>query len=92
LTEVGRQCVEVQVQPIAGEDGKTARRQAVTEVMDDRMRRMLRPRPKVQNRDQFRQWVNGHPEPEDVGSTPKAGAQFVELEMRKMEVAEPALV
>jgi hypothetical protein len=92
LTEVGRQRVEVQVQPITGENRQAARGKPETQVMDDGMRCHLGPRAKVQHRDEFGQWVERHPQPEDVCSITEACPEFIELEVWEREVPNPAVV
>ncbi len=60
--------------------------------MDDGMRRMLRPRPEVQDRHEFRQRVDHHPQPKHVGALAQPRAQFIKLEMRELEAAEPTVM
>jgi hypothetical protein len=89
---MGRQGVEIQVQTIAREDGQTVRGEPVSELVDDRMRRSLRPGTEMQDRNAFRERVHHNPEPEHLDSVAEARAQFVKLEMGQMEMAEPAVV
>jgi hypothetical protein len=48
----------------------------VTKLVHDSMCCRLRPRPKVHERDQFRQWINDRSPPEHLGSIAQACAQF----------------
>jgi hypothetical protein len=92
LTKVSCQRIEVQVQAIAREDRKTLRSQPRTELVDDAMRRVLCPCAEVQDRDELGERIECHPQPEHVGSVAQVGAQFVELEVREVELAEPAVM
>ena len=60
--------------------------------MYDRMRRALRPRTDVEHRDQFGERIDRDPEPKHVRPIAQACAQFIKLEMRQLEVADPAVV
>ena len=41
---------------------------------------------------QFRAGVDGQPEPEHLCGAPKPGAQFIQLQMRELEMAKEAFV
>jgi len=46
----------------------------------------------MQHRDDFTDRIDGHPEPEDVGTAAEPGAQFIELDVRQMQALENAVV
>ena len=46
----------------------------------------------MQDRDEFGERVDGHPQPEHLRSIAKPRAEFVKLDMREMEVTEPVVV
>ena len=62
------------------------------EFVNDSMGRSLRPRAEVQDRDQFGERVERHPQPEPLRAISQAGAQFIKLEMGQGEMMKPALV
>jgi hypothetical protein len=84
--------IEVQIQPIAGEDREVARSQALMELVHDTMRCVLCPGAKLQDRDQFGKRVDRHPQPQDMGSIAQPRPEFVKLEMRQREVPKPAVM
>ncbi len=92
MVEVGHQRVEVEVQPVAGEDRETAWSPAMTKLVDDSTRRILRAGATLQHGDEFGQRVDHDPQPEHVRALPQARAEFVEQELRELEVAQPAVV
>jgi hypothetical protein len=89
---MGRQCREIQIQAITGEDRSTSWGQPLLEIMHHRVGSVLGARTEMQHRDEFREGIEHNPQPTDVRVTPKAGAEFVQLEMGKMQVAKPAVV
>ena len=46
----------------------------------------------MQDRNTFREGVDGQPEPEHVLGVAQTGAEFVQLQVRKVEMTEGALV
>ena len=64
----------------------------MTQVVNDAIRRVLGPGSKVEDRNEFGQWIERNPEPEDVRSITQAGAEFVKLEMWEMKVAKPTVM
>jgi hypothetical protein len=91
-TEVGAQGIEVQIQAITCKNRDATWSKALTEFVDNSMRGALCPRTKVQDRDEFRQWVHRHPEPEHVRSIAQSRAQFIKLQMRELEAMEPVVM
>src|SRR5260221_7309081 len=56
------------------------------------MRRVLRARTELKHRKNLGEGINGQPEPQDLLGVAQPGAEFVQLEVRKLEVAEAVLV
>ncbi len=56
------------------------------------MRHLLHPRTKMQDRDEFRERVHRDPQPEYMGTLAQPRAQFVQLQVRELEVPKPAVV
>ena len=56
------------------------------------MRRPLRAGSHMEHRKDFREGVDGQPEPEHLCGAPKPGAQFIQLQMRELEMAKEAFV
>ena len=50
LTEVSREGIEVEIEPVTGKERKTARGQALSESVDDRMCHVLRAGTQMENR------------------------------------------
>jgi hypothetical protein len=46
----------------------------------------------VQHRDEFRERIERHPQPEHVRSLPEMGPEFVQLEVWEGEVLDPVLM
>jgi hypothetical protein len=53
--------VEVQILAVAGEDREVTKREALMEVVDDGVGRLLRTGPQVEHRNDFCERVNGEP-------------------------------
>jgi hypothetical protein len=60
--------------------------------MDHGMGCVLRARTQMQDRKDLRTGVDGQPQPQDVGVPAQPGAQFVQLEVREVQMAAEALV
>ncbi len=85
LSKMGRQRVEIEIQPIAREDGETVRGQPLLQGVHDRVGRGLRARTKVQHGDQFTDRVNRYPEPYYMRPASQSRAELIELEVGQME-------
>jgi hypothetical protein len=83
LPKMRRQSVEVEVQAVTREDRAAASSQPSMQLVDHSMRDILRPCAKLQHRDDLRERIDHHPEPERMHAAAEAGAQFVELKMRE---------
>ena len=56
------------------------------------MGHVLRSRTELKHGKNLRQGINGQPEPEHLCGAAQPGAEFVQLEVRDVEVAEGALM
>ena len=53
---------------------------------------ILGSRSEVQYGDDLRDWINHHPEPEDVRPAPQPCTHFVRLEVGQVEIVEPVVM
>jgi hypothetical protein len=60
--------------------------------MDDRVCHVLRAGTQIEDRKNLRSWVDGQPEPQNLFGSAQSGAQFVQLQVREVQMAEEALV
>jgi hypothetical protein len=66
--------------------------QDLSQGVNDTMRRVLRTRTQLKHRDDLGEGIDGQPQPEDLGGAAQPGSQFVQLQVRKVQVAEAALM
>ena len=66
--------------------------QDVSQGVDDAMRGILRAGAKMEDGKKLRTGIDGQPEPQHVVRAAQSGSQFVQLEMREVEVTKGALV
>jgi hypothetical protein len=60
--------------------------------VDEQVRRMLCAGTQMQHGQNLGARIDGQPQPEHLGGAAQPGAQFVELQMRNVQVAEAALM
>jgi hypothetical protein len=89
---VGREGIEVEIEPVTGKEWKTARGQALSKQVNEDMRHVLRAGAELKHRQNLGEGINGQPEPQDLLRAAQPGAEFIQLQMREPEVAEGALV
>jgi len=89
---MSRQRVEVQIEPIAGEQRQTARGQSLSQRVDEQVRHVLGARTQVQHGQDLGARVDGKPYPEHLSGAAQPRAEFVQLHVREVEVAEGAFV
>ncbi len=77
VSKMGRERIEVQIEPITGEKRDAARCQDVPQGVNERMRRQLRAGSHMQDRKNFREGIDGQPEPEHLPLAAEPCAQFV---------------
>jgi hypothetical protein len=66
--------------------------QELSQGMDDAMRHVLGSRTELKHRKNLGARVDGQPQPEHLFGAAQPGAQFVQLQVREVEMAEEALV
>jgi len=89
---MGRQCIEIEIEPVTGEERETAWSQEFSQGVDDAMGHMLCSGTQMEDRKNLRAGINDQPEPEHVLRAAQPGAQFIQLQMREPEMAEEAFV
>jgi hypothetical protein len=92
LSEVTGQGVEVQRQPIAGEDEHAARGQDVFERMNQGMCHLLSPQANVQRRNQLAPRICGDPHPHDLTTLANGCAYFIKLHVSQMQSAQQSVM
>jgi hypothetical protein len=90
LTKVGRERIEVEIEPITGKEWKTARDQNLSQSVDELMGHVLCVGTELKHRKNFRAGING--QPEHLGTAAEPCSQFIQLQVRELEVAEIVLV
>jgi hypothetical protein len=66
--------------------------QDLSQRVDHQVRQVLRAGTQLEHRKNFRARINGQPKPEHLLGVAQPGAQFVQLQMREVEMVEEALV
>jgi hypothetical protein len=66
--------------------------QDLSQGMDHRMSRVLRAGAKMEDGKQLRTGVDDQPDPEHLGGAAQPGSQFIQLQMREVQMEEEALV
>jgi len=92
LTKVSRQRIKVEIKPVTGKERQTARCQVLSECVDEDMCHVLRAGAELKHRQNLGARIDGQPQPEHLGGTAQSGAQFVQLQVREVEIAEAALM
>jgi hypothetical protein len=92
LSKMSCQGVEVEIEPIAGEEGHAARGQDVSQGVDDAMRSVLRAGTQMEDGKQLRRGVDDQPQPQDAGMAAEPCSQFIQLQMREVQMGEEAHV
>jgi hypothetical protein len=60
--------------------------------VDEQMRRVLRSRAELEHGENLGARIDGQPQPQHLFGAPQPGSQFVQLQVREMQVTEAALV
>src|SRR5262249_38757343 len=92
ITKMGGECVEIEIETIAGERRDAARRETPVEIVDQCMCRILRARTQMQHGDQLADRINRQPQPQRVHAAPQPSAELVELDMQQVQVPQGAVV
>ena len=86
------QSIEVDIEAITGEDWQAARGQAPSQGVDEQVCHVLRAGTQRKHRKKLRARIDGQPEPQHLCGAAQPGAQFVQLQVREVQMAEEALV
>jgi len=89
---MSREGIEVEIEPVTGEEREAARSQELSQGVDEQVRHVLRAGTQMEHRQNLGARVDGQPEPQHLAGTAQPCAQFVQLEVREPEMAEGALV
>src|SRR5215469_4541431 len=92
VSKMSGECIEVHIEAITGENWETARSQTLSQRVNEPMRRLLRTRTELKHRDDLGEGIDGQPQPEDLCGAAQSGSQFVQLQVREVQVAETALM
>src|SRR6266581_4009473 len=90
--KMSRESIEVEIEPVTGEEREAAWSQELSQRVDEPMSHDLGSGAELERRNYFRQGIKSHPQPEHLCGAPKLGAQFVQLQVREMQVAEGTFV
>jgi hypothetical protein len=89
---MGSQRIEIHIQAITREEREAARDQDLTQRVDHGMGRVLCAETQMEDGKNLRTGVDRQPQPQDVCIAAQPGTQFVQLDIRKLEVAEKVLM
>ena len=78
--------------PSLVKSGRQKGDQAQPQSVDEPLRHVLRAGTQLEDGKNLGAGINGQPEPEHLFGTAQAGAQFVQLQVREVEMEEEALV
>jgi len=92
LAKVGRERIEVQIQPIAGKEWDATRSQELSQGMNDAMGHVLGARTELEHGKNFRTGVDDQPQPQHLRMAAEPGSQFIQLEIGKLEMTENVVV
>jgi hypothetical protein len=92
LSEMGGKGLKIAIEPITGKEWDTARGQDPSEGVDHGMGGVLCARTQIEHGNNLGAWVDGQPEPQHLLSSAEPRAQFVQLNIGKLEMTENVLV
>jgi hypothetical protein len=92
VSKMGGQRREIGVSTITGEERETAGSQALSQRVDEQMGHVLCWRTELKHGKNLGARINGQPEPQHLCGVAQPGAQFVQLHVWELEVAESVLV
>jgi hypothetical protein len=87
-----RQRIEILIQAITRAHRDTIHYKPLAQFVHHRMGEILRTCPELQYWYDFGEWIDRDPEPEHMSPATQPCAQFVELDMREVQVAEDTVV
>src|SRR5215472_9334842 len=89
---MGGQSIEIQIEPVTGEDGDAARCQHLPQAVNEPMRRSLRAGSPMKDWKKFRERIDGEPQPEHLCMVTEPCAQFIQLQVWEPQMAEAAFM
>ncbi len=89
---MGRERIEVEIEPVTGKEGEATGSQELSQGMDDPMCQVLGAGTELKHGKNLGARVDSQPEPEHLSSAAQPGSQFVQLEVREVEMAKGPLV
>lgn len=89
---MGRECIKVEIEPVTGKEGEATWSQDLSQGMDDPMSHVLGAGTELKHGKNLGARVDSQPEPEHLCSAAEPGSQFVQLEVREVEMAKGPLV
>jgi hypothetical protein len=72
--------------------GKQKGGQLLAQAVDDELRHLVRPRTQLEHRNALSEGIDSHPEPEHLGVTTQARSQFIQMQVRDLQMAKGALL
>jgi hypothetical protein len=88
LSKMSCQRVEVEIEPITGEDRQTAWSQELSQGVDEQVRRMLGAGTQREHRKKLGARIDSQPQPEHLSRAAQSSSNFVQLQVRDVQVAE----
>jgi hypothetical protein len=92
LTEVSREGIEVEVEPVTRKERKTARGKALSQGVNNQVGHVLRAGAELKCRKNLGARIDGQPQPEYLSMVAQACAQFIQLQVWEPEMEEEAFV
>jgi hypothetical protein len=89
---MGRQGIEIEIEPVTGEGWEAARGQALSQGVDEQVSHLLCARTQREHGQNLRAGINQRPQPENLVGAAQPGAQFIHLQMREVQMAEETFV
>jgi hypothetical protein len=90
VSKMSGESIEVHIESIAGEERNAARSQELSQEMDDLMGRVLCARTQRENGKKLGARIDD--QPQHLGGASQSGSNFVQLQVRDMQVAEGVLM
>jgi hypothetical protein len=89
---MGRERIEVQIEPVARKERNAAGSQALSQGMNDAMGHVLGAGTQLEHRQNLRARIHHQPQPENLLSAAQPCSQFVQLDVWEVQMAEGPLV
>jgi len=90
--KMGRERIEGEIEPVTGKEGEATGSQELSQGMDDPLCHVLGAGTELKHGKNLGARVESQPEPEHLCSAAEPGTQFVQWEVREVEMAKGPLV